>query len=178
RDWSLGDNVGLAVGQGDLQVTPLQSAVMYSAIENGGKIVTPHFAKALQDPSGALRQTFNWPAKHQWDLADTGALSTIREGLFDAANAPDGTSYGVFKNWPKDKYPIYGKTGTAQKNGHLDQSWYAAYVPDRTHPIVIVATVEDGGFGAATAAPIVGEMLKTWFKVPDAEIVKGDDTSQ
>lgn len=177
RPWSLGDNVGLAVGQGDLQVTPLQSAVMYAAIENGGKIVTPHFAKALQDRSGALRQTFPWPSKRKVDLASTGALSAIRAGLYDAVNQPYGTSYGVFKNWPKNKYPIFGKTGTAQKNGHQDQSWYAAYVPDDKHPIVIVATVEDGGYGAATAAPIVGEMLKTWFKLPNVQIVKGDDTS-
>jgi penicillin-binding protein 2 len=174
RTWSVGDNVNLAIGQGDVQVTPLQSAVAYAAIANGGDIVRPHLAKALQDRDGATRQVFQFPIKKHVDLKATGALDAIRNGLYDAANVGGGTSAAVFKNWPRDRYPVFGKTGTVQKQGKKDQSWYACYVPDPKHPIVVVATVEAGGFGAETAAPMAGEMLKQWFGLQDVEIVKGD----
>lgn len=178
RPWSIGDNVQLAIGQGDVGITPLQNAVMYAAIQNGGKIVRPHLAKAVQDPSGATRQTFQFKAKRTEDLAATGALEGIREGLRQAAEDPGGTSYPVFENWPKDKYPIYGKTGTAQKQGKQDQSWYACYVNDPKNPLVVVVTVEDGGFGAETAAPIAAQMLAKYYGVNNAEIKAGDSSTR
>ena len=179
REWSVGDNVQLAIGQGDVGVTPLQSAVMYSAIENGGTIVRPHLAKAVQDRTGATRQTFQFkPKSAPVDLAGTGALDAVRSGLAKAAMEPGGTSYQVFANWPKEKYPIHGKTGTVQKLGKQDQSWYACYVADPKNPIVVVVTVEDGGFGADTAAPIAGQILAKWFKVKDAGIQVGDSSTR
>lgn len=178
RDWSVGDNVQLAIGQGDIGMTPLQNAVMYAAIENGGTIVRPHLAKAIQDPSGATRQTFQFKAKRKVDLAATGALDSVRSGLRAAAMEPGGTSYQVFENWPKDKYPVYGKTGTAQKQGKQDQSWYAVYVPHETKPLVVVVTVEDGGFGAETAAPIAAQMLAKYYGVNNAEIKAGDSSTR
>ncbi len=175
RTWSVGDNVQLAVGQGDVQVTPLQSAVMYAAIQNGGTIVRPHFAKALQDRSGATRQTFQFRPKTKIDLEGTGGLATIREGLYAAANEPQGTSAVVFAGWPKDRYPVYGKTGTAERGvGKEDQSWYAAYVPDAKRPIVVVVTIEAGGFGAEKAAPIAGEILKKWYGLDGVQLSAGD----
>ncbi|MDO9354355.1 MAG: penicillin-binding transpeptidase domain-containing protein [Solirubrobacteraceae bacterium] len=179
REWSVGDNIQLSVGQGDVQVTPLQTAVMYSAIQNGGTIVRPHLAKALQDRFGATRQTFRFkPERKPVDLEGTGGLEAIRNGLYKAANEGQGTSAGVFVNWPKDRYPLFGKTGTAERGeGREDQSWYAAYVNDPKRPIVVVVTVERGGFGAATAAPIAGEILKKWYGLDDVEIVSGGDTS-
>ncbi len=178
RDWSVGDNVQLAIGQGDIGATPLQLAVLYSAIENGGKIVRPHLAKAVQDRTGATRQTFQFKAKRQVDLAGTGALEAVRNGLAKAAMEPGGTSAGVFANWPKDRYPVYGKTGTAQKTGKADQSWYAAYVPDAKNPIVVIVTVEGGGYGAESAAPIAGQILAKWFDVKDAGITAGDSSTR
>ncbi len=177
RTWSIGDNVQFSIGQGDIGVTPLQNAVMYAAIENGGTIVRPHLAKAIQDPSGATRETMQFKARKKVDLAATGALEAVRSGLRDAAMAPGGTSAQVFENWPKDRLPVYGKTGTAQKTGKQDQSWYACYVPHPTKPIVVVVTVEDGGYGAETAAPIAAQILAKWFDVKDAEIKAGDSAT-
>jgi penicillin-binding protein 2 len=176
RTWSVGDEVGLSVGQGDVQVTPLQSAVMYAAIENGGKIVTPHLGAAIQNRAGETVQTLSSPAKKQLNL-DPTALSTLRAGLFDAANAEGGTSQKVFADWPK-KYAVYGKTGTAERGaGRADQAWYAAYVPDAKRPIVVVVTVENGGFGATTAAPIAAQIMRAWYHLSGTKISAGDSST-
>ncbi|MFT4034829.1 MAG: penicillin-binding transpeptidase domain-containing protein [Patulibacter sp.] len=183
RSWSIGDNVQLAIGQGDVNVTPLQLAVLYAAIENGGKIVRPHLAGAILDRSGGTSQTFSFAARRTVDLASTGGLDAIRSGLFAAANEAGGTSAGVFGNWPQDRHPIFGKTGTAEKQnaqgGMDDYSWYAAYVPDAARPIVVAVVVEKGGFGAEKAAPIAGQMLAQWFHLTGkVEIVAGKSSTR
>jgi penicillin-binding protein 2 len=66
----------------------------------------------------------------------------------------------VFGNFPKT---VYGKTGTAQRPPFADQSWYVCYVPDPVKPILVAVTVEQGGFGAAAAAPAAREILSQWF---------------
>jgi penicillin-binding protein 2 len=100
---------------------------------------------------------------------DASWRESIMSGLRGAAQGPGGTSADVFKAWPHNRYPIYGKTGTAQRTGKSDSSWYVAYAYDSTRPkakpIVIAATIEGGGFGAETAAPMVGRMLAKWFNV-------------
>jgi penicillin-binding protein 2 len=98
-------------------------------------------------------------------------LQAIREGLRQAASAPGGTSTSVFAGWNHRRFPVHGKTGTAQVTGKLDQSWYVAYVPrtaTNSKPIVVVATVEQGGFGAESAAPTVCRMLSSWYRQPGA----------
>ena len=63
------------------------------------------------------------------------------------------------------EFPIYGKTGTAERPPNPDQSWYACFVKDKGRPIVVVVTVEKGGFGAETAAPAARKILSEWFDV-------------
>ncbi len=172
RKWSVGDQVNSAVGQGDVQVSPLQSAVAYAAIANGGKIVRPHLARSIQDRTGATIQTFSDRPRDTIEIDQT-ALEAVQRGLYQAANGDRGTSKAVFANWPKDRFPVYGKTGTAE-TPKGDQSWYAAYVPHPTKPIVVVVTVERGGFGAEKAAPIAAEMMKQWFNLQDVEVAAGD----
>ena len=81
-------------------------------------------------------------------------LSLVMEGIHEAASQPGGTSADVWAGWDQAPHPVYGKTGTAQHTGKEDQSWYMCYIADPTRPIVIAVTVEQGGFGAETAAPI------------------------
>jgi penicillin-binding protein 2 len=161
RPWSIGDNVNLAVGQGDVQVTPLQLAVAYAAIANGGKIVRPHIGSAVVNPDGTVLQKIN-PPPARFIQADPFYLETIRQGLREAASQPGGTSADVFSHFAEQ---VYGKTGTAQRNGQADQSWYACFVPATasSKPIVVVVTVEQGGFGAAAAAPAARQILSQWF---------------
>ena len=175
RPYNLGDTVNLAVGQGDLSATPLQLAVAYAAIENQGKIVQPHLGMEIERANGELVQRIERdPArKIHIDEADRQAVAT---GLHLAASAPGGTSADVFAGWPQDQLPVYGKTGTAQ-TPKGDQSWYVAYVPDPRRPIVVAVTVEQGGFGAATAAPIACRMLAKYYAA-NVACSRGSDTSQ
>jgi penicillin-binding protein 2 len=161
RPWSIGDNESLAVGQGDVQVTPLQLAVAYSAIANGGTIVTPHLGLDVQSPDGFVLSSFN-PRARRHITINPLYLETIRAGLRAAASQPGGTSADVFQSFPE---PVYGKTGTAQYNGQQDYAWYACFVPASatTKPIAVVVTVQQGGFGAVGAAPVARQILSQWF---------------
>ena len=161
RPWSIGDNVNLAVGQGDVQATPLQLAVVYAALANGGTIVRPHVGESVQNQDGTILQNINPPASRHIPINPL-YLDTIRQGLRDAASQPGGTSAAVFSKFPEQ---VYGKTGTAQYTGQQDYSWYACFVPASatTKPIVVVVHVEQGGFGAVAAAPVAREILSQWF---------------
>ena len=161
RPWSVGDNESLAVGQGDVQVTPLQLAATYSAIANGGTVVEPHLGLEVDGPDGTLLSRIAPPATRRLGI-NPSYLDTVRAGLRAAASQPGGTSAEVFGNFPQQ---VYGKTGTAQYTGQPDYSWYACFVPPsatRT-PIVVVVKVEQGGFGAVAAAPVARQILSQWF---------------
>ena len=160
--WTIGDNVNLAVGQGDVLVTPLQLAVAYSAIANGGTIVRPHIGLQVENNIGdKVLQNIDPPPARHININST-YLDAIRQGLRDAASAPGGTSADVMGTFPE---PVYGKTGTAEHVGQPDQAWYACYVPATatSKPIAVVVTVEKGGFGAVAAAPVARQILSQWF---------------
>ena len=169
RDYNLGDNANLAVGQGEVAISPLQIATAYSTLATGGRVPRPHLGLEVQDDNGRLVQRIDQAAARRVKI-DPAWRTAIMDGLRGAAGAEGGTSAAVFAGWPQDRLPVYGKTGTAEtpyKGGLVDQSWYAAYVPHKSKPIVVVATVERGGFGAEKAAPIVRRMLARWFDLGD-----------
>jgi penicillin-binding protein 2 len=174
RPWAGGDNVNLSVGQGDLQATPLQLAVAYAALANGGRVVTPHLGQEVQDGAGRQLEQIRKPLQRKIDV-DLAGLGAIRSGLLAAATQPGGTSSDVFAGFP---YPVYGKTGTAERQPNADQSWYACWVDDPTRPIVVVVTVEEGGFGAEAAAPAARLILEKWFGVRSGEFVQGTSRTQ
>ncbi len=171
--WTLGNNVNLAVGQGYLQATPLQMAVAYAAMENGGTIVRPHLGREVQDGQGRLQQKLRAPARRKIDLSET-TRATILQGLKEAATSPGGTSEPVFKNTDLD---IYGKTGTAERGNDGDQSWYVGFVPNPSRPIVVAATIERGGFGAEAAAPTVCAIMQTWYDKDPRACKPGESTT-
>jgi penicillin-binding protein 2 len=159
--WTNGDNVNLAVGQGDLEASPLQLAVAYSAIENGGTVVRPHVGLEVDGADGTVLQKIDPPPARRIAL-DSANLQAVQTGLRDAASQPGGTSADVFRGFAP---PVYGKTGTAQHNNQADQSWYVCYVPAYNHkkPILVAVTVEQGGFGAVAAAPVARQVLSQYF---------------
>jgi penicillin-binding protein 2 len=173
RGWSPGDNIQLAIGQGDLQASPLQLARAYAAIANGGRLVQPHLATHVEDDNGAEIQRIQAGGGKRIEL-DPLALQAVRDGLRNAAGEEGGTSAAVFAGWPQDRLPIYGKTGTAERTGENDHSWYACFVDDPERPIVVVVNVEEGGFGAEAAAPAARDILSTWYRVKpvDPELVQ------
>ncbi len=171
REWSVGDDMHLAVGQGDLQTTPLQMAVAYSALasayENHGEgvIVRPHFGLDIEDSKGNLVQALSYPPRRHVKL-NYGDLSLVMEGIHDATFETGGTSTDVWKGWNQAQHPVYGKTGTAERLGQKEQAWYMCFLPDSKRPIVIAVTVEQGGFGDQAAAPVARLMASEWFHEP------------
>jgi penicillin-binding protein 2 len=159
RPWSAGDNVQLATGQGDLQTNPLQMAIAYAALANDGTIVTPHVGLEIEDAAGRVLKEFTPKSQRQVEISPV-YRAEILEGLHDAAQVSGGTSYGVFGGFP---IPVAGKTGTAQRQGHADQSWYVVLAPYPDPRIVTAVTVEEGGFGAESAAPVALSILEAYF---------------
>jgi penicillin-binding protein 2 len=168
--WTVGYNMDLAVGQGELLTDPLQMAVAYStlatAFRNGGNgtVVTPHLGKQIDEPSGSLVQSLKFPSHHVH--LDDEDLNLVMEGIHEATSAPGGTSTQVWTGWNQQEDPVYGKTGTAERAGHVEQSWYMCYLGNAQRPIVIAVTVEEGGFGAETAAPIARLIASQWYGKP------------
>jgi penicillin-binding protein 2 len=171
RIWKPGYSVQLAIGQGDLLVTPLQMARFYALIANGGSLVTPHLVEDVEQPTGDPRAPHIMERFGAQPPAPSGvdpaALRIVQEGLFEATHAPIGTSFGVFGNFP---VPIAGKTGTAQKlitlpgfHGELNQSWWCGYGPVGKPTIVVCAVIENGGHGGVAAAPAALKVFEAYF---------------
>jgi penicillin-binding protein 2 len=166
RPWSAGDNIQLAIGQGDLQTNPLQLAIAYAALANDGNIVTPHVGMEVEDAAGRVLKEFD-PKPRGKVKVDPAYRAAILEGLHQAAQMPGGTSYGVFGGFPVD---VAGKTGTVEREGQGDQSWYAVVAPYPNPRIVTIVTVEQGGFGAEAAAPAALQILEAYFDKHATEI--------
>lgn len=166
RPWSVGDNINLSVGQGDLAVNPLQMAVAYAAVANGGRVLKPRLGLRIEDGSGRALQRLEAPTARKLKLQEE-YRQAILDGLRGAAQDPGGTSTPVFEGFP---IPIAGKTGTAEKGlGRADQSWYVALAPYPDPQYVVAVTDEAGGFGADTAAPMARTILAALFDVKNDE---------
>ena len=162
RPWSVGDNINLAVGQGDLEADPLQMAVAYAALGNGGKVLTPHLGDDVESATGRVIEEIRPADRRQIHIAPM-TRNTIMTGLTRAAMEPGGTSYPIFGHFP---FAVAGKTGTAQRPNQPDQSWYIVLAPAKNPQIVVAVTLERGGFGADTAAPVAARILEHYFRLP------------
>jgi penicillin-binding protein 2 len=169
RPWSVGDNINLSVGQGDLQADPLQMAVAYGAIANGGRVLRPRLGLRIEDAAGRALQQLDAPTARRIHVKKE-YRDAILEGLHGAASAPGGTSTPVFVGFP---IPIAGKTGTAEHVGKADQSWYVALAPYPNPKYVVAVTDEAGGFGAETAAPMARRILAELLDVKETGVVQG-----
>ena len=169
RPWTVGDSVNLAVGQGDLQADPLQMAVAYAAIANGGNIVRPHVGMKIIDPKDQQVVQNIDPSDQRHVNIQASYRDLILNALHNAAQRSDGTSYPVFGNYP---IGVAGKTGTAQHTGQQDQSWYVVLAPYPDPKIVVAVTIEQGGFGADAAAPAARNILNSYFEQRDPNFAK------
>jgi penicillin-binding protein 2 len=170
RPWSTGDNVNLSVGQGDLAANPLQMAVAYAAIANGGKVLRPRLGLRIENSAGQAEQNVKAPTARRLRIPSEHRQA-ILDGIRGAASADGGTSTLVFEGFPIE---IAGKTGTAEKGaGRADQSWYVALAPWPDPKYVVAVTDEAGGFGAETAAPMARLILAELFNVDEDQLVTG-----
>jgi len=168
--WFPGDNVNLAVGQGDVLVTPLQLAEAYATLVNGGTLSTPRLASAVVDPAGHVLEDL--PAAARATVpAVAPRRAAILDGLRAAVADKSGTAYEAFAGFPLDRFPVVGKTGTAQVRGKQDTSLFVGSVTGADGvPYVAVAVVEEAGFGATIAAPIVRRVMQTLVGVAPTPI--------
>jgi penicillin-binding protein 2 len=159
RPWSGGDAVNLAVGQGDLQADPLQMAVAYATIANGGLVVRPHVGLLVEDAAGRVVHEIDPPPARHIRI-DPEWREVILDGLHDAAQSTGGTSYSVFGGF---EVPVAGKTGTAERPPYADQSWYVVLAPYPDPELVVSVTFEQGGFGVDAAAPAAATILSAYY---------------
>jgi penicillin-binding protein 2 len=165
--WLPGYTVNMAIGQGDLTVSPLQMAVTYAAIANGGKVVRPQLGMSVDkvDASGRkhVLHRFKPHVVRKLPLDET-ELSVIRQGLIDVVDKPDGTAYAAFAGFPLHKYPIAGKTGTAERGTTgLNYAWFESYAPATAPKYLISVYVENAGHGGESAAPIARQIYEGIF---------------
>ena len=179
KGFYVGDNVQFAIGQGLLSATPLQLAVAYGALANGGKVMRPRVVHAIFAPGtpngksgyvdltkSTVLQSFAEPQV----VRDIGArpeiLEPIVRGLTRVIEGPgvrsdiyhSTTGEKLFRSYPSRSLPIAGKTGTAQGAGNLpwnDSSVFGAFSKDPKQPYSVVAYLEKSGYGSRAAAPVV-----------------------
>jgi penicillin-binding protein 2 len=158
-DWLPGDSINLSIGQGDLLVTPLQLAVAYSALANGGTLYRPQVALEVRDRDGAPIQGFEGEAIGKVPTPQP-ILTAISNALRGVVSSKDGTATAAFSGFPLSSHPVAGKTGTSEVAGKQPYSWFAAFAPAQDPQYVVVAVVEEGGHGSQVAAPIVRRVLE------------------
>jgi len=179
KGFYVGDNVQFSIGQGLLSSTPLQLAVAYGTLANGGYVMRPRVVHAILAPGtpngksghvdlakGTVLQSFAEPQV----VRDIGArpeiIDPIVRGLTRVIDGPgvrsdiyhSTTGEKLFRSYPKRSLPIAGKTGTAQGAGNLpwnDSSVFGAFSKDPKQPYSIVAYLEKSGYGSRAAAPVV-----------------------
>jgi penicillin-binding protein 2 len=157
--WYDGDAVNISIGQGDLLVTPLQMAVAYSAIANGGTLYRPQVVTKIGSPDQGPEQVIQPQVTGKVDLKpDTWAA--IRQGMRGVVAAGVGTARHIFMGLP---VKIAGKTGTAETNTEKPDAWFGAFAPYDAPEIVVVVIVENIGQGSAVAAPIVRNIVEAYF---------------
>ena len=144
--WTPVDTITSAIGQGALQVTPIQMARLYAAVANGGWLVTPHLVES--------------PTERTWIGLKPATLQVLRDGLRQVVTI--GTA--KLLNDP-NLPPVAGKTGTGEDPPRPDHAWFGGYAPADKPTLVIIAFGENsGGYGGTVAAPMVKALMNTWFR--------------
>jgi penicillin-binding protein 2 len=157
--WYAGDNVNLAIGQGETVVTPLQLANAYATFANGGTLYAPRAAARVLEPGGKVVRELPPSAVRQIPLPPNIRVP-ILQGLSGAVADPRGTAHGAFAGFPIDAFPVAGKTGTAQVVGKNDTAVFAAFAPVHAPQYALSVIMEESGFGGSAAAPVARRVFE------------------
>ncbi len=167
RPWSIGDWVNIAIGQGDVLVSPIQMAQAYSAIQNDGTLVTPHIGKEVREqPNNEVARQISPEPESQVDF-DPTARQELLEGL-SGVTGPGGTAAPAFEG---AELSFLGKSGTGEQYGEGKDpvNWFAGWAENQKNPLVVVVMVDGGGHSEVTAAPAVRNILESYHGVETAE---------
>ena len=159
------DAVNQAIGQGDVQVTPLQVARFMAAIANGGTLYRPQIVEKIQPIDGSPVLVFKPEAQGTLQLR-TENLTTLQEALLMVTNNPRGTARFNLRGFI-EQYNVAGKTGTAESGNGKSHAWFAGYTLNEANTtlpdIAIVVIVENIGEGSEYAVPIFRAMAETYY---------------
>ncbi|SHI23465.1 penicillin-binding protein 2 [Streptomyces sp. 3214.6] len=155
-----GDSINYSIGQGDTLVTPIQEAVIYGALANGGTMYTPTIGKAIVSADGKSVQEIKPKAKGRLpvDQATIKGMDDALEGVVTR-----GTAAWKFGGWPQEEIPLHAKTGTAEVYGKQTTSWLATYSKDYT----VVMTIAQAGTGSGASGEAVRHIYNAMYGVSD-----------
>lgn len=174
--WTTGDSYNMAIGQGDLLVTPLQVLLSAATVANGGTVYQPQVVYQMTDVSGAVKHDYEPKVIRQLPVSPE-IVQQVEQGMWAAVNADSGTAPNARING----VTVAGKTGTAEyckvvevepgkKDCYRDthdnsaaHAWFVAYAPFENPQIAVVVFVYDGNEGSATAVPVAKTILETYF---------------
>ena len=170
KQWSPGLALNLVIGQGEIQVTPLQLLRAISMIATGGRAVTPRLLKAVgaEQRQGRYPEPKLDPVIEEVTL-DARALERVRRGMREAVES------GTAKSAQVPGIPVAGKTGTAENPG-FDHALFTAYAPADHPRVAAVVLLENRGHGGSVAAPVARRMLDAYFGVPDSLVAVHTET--
>lgn len=163
KTWRPLETSHYSIGQGFLTATPIQLAQLYAALANNGKVYEPRLVTKITSPLGETVKTFKPNLLNEVKSTEEN-YATLREGLTKVIS-PGGTGYGAFWDFPLDKYPVAGKTGTAQRPPYDDTGVFCCFAPSNKPEIVVVVLIEQGGSGSGAAAPVARRVLESYFNV-------------
>ncbi|MGW1158052.1 penicillin-binding protein 2 [Streptomyces sp. NPDC002519] len=162
-----GDAINYSIGQGDTLLTPIQEAVIYSAISNGGTLWNPTIGKAVVSPDGK-KVTEIKPTSHGRLPINQKTRDVMEQAL--AGVVTRGTAAWKFGGWPQDKIPLHAKTGTAEVYGKQTTSWLATYSKD----YAVIMTIAQAGTGSGASGEAVHNIYNALYGVQkDGSIDKG-----
>lgn len=172
--FTIGEAADQAIGQGETTVSPLQLAMAYAALINGGKLYQPTIGQAIVGPDGTVVRTIA-PKLVRTVPVRPNILNYIKSSLvFGQSLSVSGQT--AFTGFPLDKYPIAGKTGTAEVFGKQDTSWFASWAPANHPKYVVVGMMEQAGLGSQAAAPMVRKVYEGLFGVGRPPVYPGART--
>ena len=165
EDWYLGDTFNAAIGQGFNLATPIQLAVMLSAVANNGDIYRPHLVDKIVNDDGSVVKEIK-PEKIGRLPVSAETLELLQSAL--KAVAQEGGTAAQMANL---SVPVAGKTGTAENPHGKDHGLFVGYAPADNPNLVVVAVIDQGGFGSVSAAPIVQRIFEYVFPTKQPAIV-------
>jgi len=164
--WTFSDAVDMSIGQGLVEVTPLQVARLIAAVANGGTLYRPY----LVQKAGLLNE-FSYVAQPDGKQSlgvRAEVLEAVRLGMCDVTTKSYGTAEFVFRDSPLQDLGVCGKTGTAEDTPRTTHAWFAGYAPREKPQIAVVVVVENAGEGSGVAAPLVRDIMEYFFFGEDA----------
>jgi penicillin-binding protein 2 len=161
-NWTFADATVMAIGQGEVEVTPLQMIRLTAAVANGGTLYKPQLllkSGLLDTFSYTIQPEANGELNIRQDV-----IELVREGMCDVTTETFGTAEFVFRDSPLQEIGVCGKTGTAQNLPQpTTHAWFAGYAPRDKPEIAVLVMLEDAGEGSEMAAPLVKAIMEYYF---------------